>query len=133
MFLLARQRNGYLYGFGYKRAIQTMLLYERRKVVAVNWFDEIVRSTQINAHRLVVHNRYHNHWDFCQLRIGFELVEYRPTVTVRHYNIQRDDHRMNLPGKTESFFATPGSNDIEIHLGKETRHKIPNCRVVIYY
>src|SRR5207244_325474 len=86
---------------------------------------------QVNAHRLIVHNRYHNHWNFRQLRIGFELVEYRPTVTVRHDNIQGDDHRTNLPGKPESFFTTPGSNDIEIHLGKEARHKIANRRVVV--
>src|SRR6267378_7114271 len=58
------------------------------KTVAVNRLDEIVRSAQVQAHGLVVHDRNHNHRDLGQFRVCLQPAEHRPAIAVGHDDVQ---------------------------------------------
>src|SRR6267378_1740323 len=66
------------------------------KTVAVNRLDEIVRSSQVQAHGLVVHDRNHNHRDLGQFRVCLQPAEHRPAIAVGHDDVQdRKSTRLN--------------------------------------
>src|SRR5262245_25854902 len=87
-------------------AIGDELLQSLEQSVAIDRLGQVGSGTKRVADALVVHDRDHDHWYFCEFCILLQSTEHSPAVHLRHETVERDDIRLEFARQLHDFLAS---------------------------